>query len=98
MSWSSVILILAVLSAMIRLQWRNQMFSEIIVDPSGSSVFDKIDSQEDLKKRFEEVYPLLNAWSYKINLKNLFYSKLWRHFGVRFCESKSVHRNDYITE
>jgi hypothetical protein len=38
-------------------------------------LFDKIETQEDLEKKFEKIYPCLNAWNYKIKLKNLFYSK-----------------------
>jgi hypothetical protein len=38
-------------------------------------LFDKIQSQEELEKRFEEVYPLLNSWKYEINWKNLFYKR-----------------------
>ena len=38
-------------------------------------LFDKIISQEELEERFEEVYPLLNAWKYEINWKNLFYKQ-----------------------
>ena len=34
-------------------------------------LFDKI-SQDELEKRFEEVYPFLNASKYKIKLKSLF--------------------------
>ncbi len=29
---------------------------------------------------------------------NINTSSLWRHFGVGFCEFKSVHMNDYITK